>query len=680
MKGMILKSNFMSPTWKNLPESDEDCEEGDVTLGVVRCALTQAKEDNDWRRNAIFYMYIKCGEKDCKVIIDSGCCINAVSSSTVSRLGLKPVPHPTDSRRRHSEFQIGDHVMVRIRPERYPSGHFDIPTDSFSESIHEPTIDHPTTSDITPAPLPISPAPKEHIDAILDEQIISTRDGGVQRFLVRWSGRPASDDTWITSDDLHCHLALGEVEDALHYFCKCLESGGGICLDRRIIIEAADGLQNAQKVANCMDQCAELLRQRTYDAAISALEIISTALSLSSYSETLLEMKGEVLLMLQRYAEVIQLCEQTLESAEKNFAVAACDNKLLNADCPNYNNSSIRLWRWRLMSKSYFHLGRLELALDLLEKQELLRSSEDRCGSSGWESSIPFAVTVRELLHHKNAGNEAYQSGRHSEAVEHYTAVVSNSIESRPFAAICFCNRAAANQALAQIADAIADCSIAIALDGSYSKALSRRATLHETIRDYKQAASDLQRLISLLKRQSQEKVRQSGTPDRPIDSTVKELTKAHRHLHSVEEKAKKGTSLDHYLILGIKASDTAAEIKKAYRKAALRHHPDKAGQFLARSDIRDDGKLWKEIADEVHKDSDRLFKMIGEAYAVLSDPTKRSEYDLQEEIRNAQKESNGSRASRGPSDFYSSPFRSNGNRRYWQESSKTYQNSRSQW
>ncbi|PSS33553.1 Mitochondrial import receptor subunit like [Actinidia chinensis var. chinensis] len=197
------------------------------------------------------------------------------------------------------------------------------------------------------------------------------------------------------------------------------------------------------------------------------------------------------------------------------------------------------------MSKYFFHLGRLELALDLLEKQELLR-----CGSSSQESSIPFAVTVRELLHHKNAGNEAYQSGRHSEAVEHYTAVVSNSIESRPFAAICFCNRAAANQALAQIVDAIADCSIAIALDGSYSKAVSRRATLHETIRDYKQAASDLQRLISLLKKQWQEKVRQSGTPDRTTDSNVKELTKAHRRLHSVEEKAKKGTSLDHYLIL----------------------------------------------------------------------------------------------------------------------------------
>ncbi|GFY80912.1 hypothetical protein Acr_01g0007210 [Actinidia rufa] len=175
-EGDDIEEQLYEPDLENLPESDEDCEGGDVTLGVVRCALTQAKEDNDWRRNAIFYTYIKCGEKDCKVIIDSGSCINAVSSSTVSRLGLKPVPHPS---------------------------HFDVPTDPFSEPTHAPTIDTPTTSDITPAPLPNSPAPKEHIDAILDEQIISTRDGGVQRFLVRWSGRPASDDdTWITRDDL----------------------------------------------------------------------------------------------------------------------------------------------------------------------------------------------------------------------------------------------------------------------------------------------------------------------------------------------------------------------------------------------------------------------------------------------------------------------------------------------
>ncbi|GFS30384.1 hypothetical protein Acr_00g0011600 [Actinidia rufa] len=71
-EGDDIEEQLYKPDLENLPESDEDCEGGDVTLGVVRCALTQAKEDNDWRRNAIFYTYIKCGEKDCKVIIDSG--------------------------------------------------------------------------------------------------------------------------------------------------------------------------------------------------------------------------------------------------------------------------------------------------------------------------------------------------------------------------------------------------------------------------------------------------------------------------------------------------------------------------------------------------------------------------------------------------------------------------------
>lgn len=70
----------------------------------------------------------------------------------------------------------------------------------------------------------------------------------------------------------------------------------------------------------------------------------------------------------------------------------------------------------------------------------------------------------------QNAGNEAVCSGRYTEAVEHYTLALSSNVESRPFAAICFCNRAAAHQALGQIADAIADCSLAMALNENYTK------------------------------------------------------------------------------------------------------------------------------------------------------------------------------------------------------------------
>ncbi|KAF3783781.1 hypothetical protein EJ110_NYTH30476 [Nymphaea thermarum] len=68
----------------------------------------------------------------------------------------------------------------------------------------------------------------------------------------------------------------------------------------------------------------------------------------------------------------------------------------------------------------------------------------------------------RGRLFGNSAGNEAFQAGRHAEAVEHYTSALAYNIESRPFAAICFANRAAAYQALNQITDAIAYCSLVL--------------------------------------------------------------------------------------------------------------------------------------------------------------------------------------------------------------------------
>ncbi|KAI3514411.1 hypothetical protein L1887_12792 [Cichorium endivia] len=443
----------------------------------------------------------------------------------------------------------------------------------------------------------------------------------------------------------NCHLLLGEIEDALYYYNKCLESEEIVCLDRRITIEAADGLQKAQKVSDYLKLCAELLEQKTNESANNALGTITDALSISCYSEKLLNMKGEALLVLGKHKEVVQLCEQTLDTAEKNF------------DCKN----SIKLWRWNLISKSYFHLGRLEMALDLIQKHEQLRNRD--VGPE--ESLVSLAVTIRELLHSKNLGNEAFQNGKHTEAVEHYSAAISKSIESHSFAAVCFCNRAAAHQSLGEIIDAIGDCSIAIALDTSYPKALSRRATLLEMIRDYKHAADDLQRLISILETQSQNSHKSAS------NGSVKDLRRARRRLSVLEEKGKKERSLDLYLILGLKATDGAADVKKAYRKAALRHHPDKVSQ------------QWKAIAESIQMDADRLFKMIGEAYAVLSDSTKRSKYDLEEEMWDEMEINVGSSNRRG-SDFYGSQEsrKTYGNSQYyyWQDPRKSYHSSYPRW
>ncbi len=67
----------------------------------------------------------------------------------------------------------------------------------------------------------------------------------------------------------------------------------------------------------------------------------------------------------------------------------------------------------------------------------------------------------------------------------------------------------------------------------------------------------------------------------------------------------------DYYEILGVSKSASKKDIKKAYRKLALKYHPDRA---------KESGMNPKE--------SENKFKEIGEAYSVLSDTEKRRQYD----------------------------------------------------
>ena len=46
------------------------------------------------------------------------------------------------------------------------------------------------------------PKKREKIEQILDVKIVTTRNRDYYRYLVRWQGRPESDNSWITGEDL----------------------------------------------------------------------------------------------------------------------------------------------------------------------------------------------------------------------------------------------------------------------------------------------------------------------------------------------------------------------------------------------------------------------------------------------------------------------------------------------
>ena len=64
---------------------------------------------------------------------------------------------------------------------------------------------------------------------------------------------------------------------------------------------------------------------------------------------------------------------------------------------------------------------------------------------------------------------------------------------------------------------------------------------------------------------------------------------------------------MNYYETLGISKNASSGEIKKAYRKLALKYHPDKT---------------------QGDKELEAKFKEVSEAYAVLSDPEKKKMYD----------------------------------------------------
>ncbi|KAJ4361975.1 hypothetical protein N0V83_010916 [Neocucurbitaria cava] len=202
-----------------------------------------------------------------------------------------------------------------------------------------------------------------------------------------------------------------------------------------------------------------------------------------------------------------------------------------------------------------------------------------------FKEAVKYLRMVQKLERMKQEGNAAFKAGRYKEAIDTYSQALEIDPANKNTNSKLLQNRALCHTRQKSWKLAIADAEKALELDPSYTKARKTRAKALGEAGNWEEAVRDLKAI-------------QEENPSEP--GIAKEIRDA-------ELELKKSKRKDYYKILGLQKDATETEIKKAYRKLAIVHHPDK---------------------NPDDEDAADRFKEIQEAHETLSDPQKRERYD----------------------------------------------------
>ena len=156
--------------------------------------------------------------------------------------------------------------------------------------------------------------------------------------------------------------------------------------------------------------------------------------------------------------------------------------------------------------------------------------------------------------------------------------------------ATIYFNMALASQKLKKNEDALKCLNKAVTYNPKYAKAFYKRGAINQLLENHEEALQDFQMA-------SQIDPKEYSADDK---------------IRMAKKKAQEASKKDFYKILGVEKTATEDEIKKAYRKLALKWHPD-----------RNQG------SEEEKTKADKMFKEVNEAYSVISDPEKRKRFDM---------------------------------------------------
>ncbi|PHH62580.1 hypothetical protein CDD81_6895 [Ophiocordyceps australis] len=202
-----------------------------------------------------------------------------------------------------------------------------------------------------------------------------------------------------------------------------------------------------------------------------------------------------------------------------------------------------------------------------------------------YREAVKWLRMVQKLDRMKEEGNAAYKAGKLSDAIEKYTSALEIDPSNRSMCSKLYQNRAQCRIRLKQYPEALADSERAIKLDPSYIKARKTKANVLGLSERWEDAVREWKSIQEL----------------QPSDRSIM------KEVHKAELELKKSQRKDYYKIMGLEKDAGPDDIKKAYRKLAVKLHPD------------------KNPGDD---EAEAKFKDMQEAYETLSDPQKKAAYD----------------------------------------------------
>lgn len=307
--------------------------------------------------------------------------------------------------------------------------------------------------------------------------------------------------------------------------------------------------------------------------------------------------RADSLLLEDRIDDARDVIDTLSESMESSSALGILKARLLLGEGKNTaaqkiltalyhrpeNDQNMELLTWR--GVAMYRNGRDDLARRHFT--EVLRVDPDN------NTAMRYHKLMRKLEQSKEAANDIFKRGRLDESIELYTNCLSIDPGNSIYRATILGNRAAAYMQQRKFTPASHDCSLSLTLNPGNARVITRRARCWMSLGQLNDAVRDFEAAI------------EAGAQD-----LEEELEVAQGLLRRAKQ-----ASL--YTELGVPVTSTIDEIKRAYKKLALRYHPDRN----------------RGCSDAAMAATEKKFKIVTEAYNILSDPKKKRMYDMGHDI-----------------------------------------------